>query len=110
MLCAMTLRRFFPIGSRDGPIRPGLGSVLSRLRPCGIGLSPRCRHLSLVSGTAKLRGAGVEVPFPLVKLRLPGGDGSVTGLSHPVQLISDLIVPLSNEIALVRGPRALLLA
>jgi hypothetical protein len=80
------------------------------LRPSGTGLGPLCRRSSLFSGTAKLRGAGVQLPFPLVELRLPVVGGPVSGLGHPVPLISDLISPVSNEIALVCGPRAFLVA
>jgi hypothetical protein len=104
------LRRFFPIGSGYGPFRPGLVSVVSRVRPCGTGLSPPSRNVSPFIGDGKPGGASVEVPFPLVELRLPGVDGPVPGVSNPVPLISDLIAPVSNEITLLGGPRALFFA
>jgi hypothetical protein len=104
------LRRFVPIGSCYRPLRPRLVSVVSRLRPCGTGLSPPRRTFSSFVGSAKLRGAAVQVPFPLVELRLPGVDRAVPGSSHCVSLISDVIAPVSNEIALVSGPRALIVA
>ena len=104
------LRRFIPIGSCYRPFRPRLVSVLSRLRPAGTGLGPLCRRSGVFSGTAKLRGAGVQLPFPLVELRLPIVGGPVPGVGHPVPPISDFISPVSNEIALVSGPRTLLVA
>jgi len=104
------LRRFLPIGSCYGPFRPGVVSVLSRLRPSGTGLGPLCRRSRLLSGTGKLRGASVQLPFPLVELRLPVVGGPVPGVGHTVPLISDLISPVSNEITFVSGPRALLVA
>jgi hypothetical protein len=100
----------FPVGIRCDPFRLGLLSVLSRPRPCGTGLSPRCRVSSFFSGNAKFGGTGVQQPFPLVELRLPLVDGPVPGISRPVPLISDLVSPVSNEIALVSGPCALLVA
>jgi len=99
------LCRFIPIGSCYRPFRDRLVSVLPRLRP-GLGLV--CRRSRLFSGIAKLRGTGVHVPFQLVEVRLPVGGRLIPGLSQPVPLISDLISPVSNEIALVSGPRALL--
>jgi hypothetical protein len=104
------LRRFIPIGRCYRAFRTGLASVLSRLRPSGTGLSLLYRNLSSFSGTAEPRGAGPHVPFPLVELLFPGVDGPVPGLSHPVPLISDLIPPVSNEVALLSGPRALVVA
>jgi hypothetical protein len=104
------LRRFLPIGSCSSTIRPGLVSVLSRLRHSDTGLGALRRRSSLFSGNAKLRGAVVHVPFPLVEFRLPVVGRPVPGVGHPVPLISDLISPVSNEIALVSGPRALLIA
>jgi hypothetical protein len=103
------LCRFIPLRSCYGPFRPRLVSLLSRLRPTGTGLGPLCRR-PVLSGTAKLRGAGVQLPFPLVELRLPVVGGPVPGVGHPVPLISDLISPVSNEIALLGGPRALVVA
>src|SRR5215212_7860157 len=102
------LCRFIPIGSCYRPFRPCLVSVLSRLRQSGTGLGPLGRRSSLLSGTAKLRGASVQLPFPLVELRLPIVGGPIPGVGQTVPLISDLISPVSNEIALVNGPRALL--
>jgi hypothetical protein len=104
------LRRFIPIGSCYRPFRLRLVSVLSRLRPSGTGLGPLCRRSRIFSWNAKLGGAGVQVPFPLVKLRLPVVGGPVPGVGHPVPLISDHISAVSNELALVSGPRALLVA
>ena len=104
------LPRFLSIGSCYRLFRPRLVSVLSRLRPSGMGLGPLCRRSRLLSGTAKLRGAGVQLPFPLLELRLPVVGSPVPGVGHPVSLISHLISPVSNEIALVGGPRALLVA
>jgi hypothetical protein len=104
------LCRFIPIGSCYRPFRLRLVSVLSRLRPSGAGLGPLCRRFRLFGGNAKLRGACVHMPFPLVELRLPVVSGPVPGVGHPVPRISDLISPVSNEIALVSGPRALLVA
>ena len=72
--------------------------------------SARCRNLSPFSGNANLRSAGVQLPFPLVELRLPVVDGPVSQVSQAVPLVSDLIAPVSNEVALVSGPRALLVA
>src|SRR4029450_10233481 len=100
--------RCIPTGGCYRPFRPRLVSVLSRLRPSGTGLGPLCRRSRLFSGTAKLRGAGVQLPFPLGELRLPVVGGLVPGVGHPVPLISDRIALVSNEIALVSGPRALL--
>ena len=90
------------------PLAPRLGSVA--LRQSGTGLGPLCRRFRLLSGNAKLRGAGVHLPFPLVELSLPVVGGPIPGVGHPVPPISDLISPVSNEIALVSGPRALLVA
>jgi len=104
------LRRFLTIGSCYRPFRPRVVSVLSRLRPFGAGVGPLCRRSRLFSGTAKLRSAGVQLPFPLVELRLPVVGGPVSGVGRPVPLFSDLISPVSNEIALVSGPRALVVA
>jgi hypothetical protein len=104
------LRRFIPIGSCYRPFRPRLVSVLSRLRPSGMGLGPLCRRSSVFSGTARLRGAGVQLLFPLVEFRFAVVGGLVPGIGRPVPLISDLISLVSNEIALVSGPRALLVA
>jgi hypothetical protein len=104
------LCRPIPIGSLYCPFRPRIVSVLSRLRPFGAGLGPLRRRSRVLSGTAKLRGAGVQLPFPLVELGLPVVGGLVSGVGHPVPLISDRISPVSNEIALVSGPRALLVA
>ena len=100
------LPRFITSGSCYRPFRPRLVSVLSRLRLSGTGLGPLCRRSRRLSGTAKLRGARVQLPFPLVELRLPVVGGQVPGVGHPVPLISDRISPVSNEIALVSGPRA----
>ena len=102
------LHRLFPIGSCYGPGCLGLVSILSRLRPGG--LSPRCRNVSSSVEKAKLRGAGVQGTFPVIELRLAGVDSLVPRPSDPVPFISDLIAPVSNEIALVRGPPALVVA
>jgi len=104
------LRRFIPIGICYRPFRPRLVSVLSRLRQSGTGLGPLCRRFRILSRNAKLRGASVHVPFPLVQLGLPVVGGLVSGVGHTVPLISDLISPVSNEIALVSGPSALVVA
>jgi hypothetical protein len=104
------LGRFIPIGSCYRPFRPRLVSVLSRLRPSGTGLGPLGSRSRILSGNAKLRGAGGHLPFPLVELRLPVVDGPVPGVGQSVPLISDLISPVSNEIALVSGPSALVVA
>ena len=74
------------------------------------GPRPRCRTVSSSVGEAKLRSAGVQGTFPLVELRLAGVDSLVPRRSDPVPLISDLIAPVSNEIALVSGPPALVVA
>ena len=105
-----SLRRFIAISSCYSPFRPRLLSVLPRLQPSGTCLSPCWGNLSSFIGNAKVRGAGIQLPFPLVELRLPVIYGPVPGLSNPVPLISDLISPVTNEIALVSGPRALLVA
>jgi hypothetical protein len=101
------LRRFFPIGSSYDPFRPGLVSVLSRMGLCHKGFALRCRNVSPFIGNAKLHGASVEALFGLVEFHLPDVDGPVPGISHPVPLIRDLIAPVSNKIALVSGPREL---
>ncbi|MGH3337319.1 MAG: hypothetical protein ACRDPL_00620 [Propionibacteriaceae bacterium] len=104
------LCRFIPLGSCCCPFRLGLVSVLSRLRPSGTGLGPLWRRSRLLSGTAKLGGAGVRAPLPLVELRFPVVGGPVPDIGHLVPVISDRISPVSNEIALVSGPAALLFA
>jgi hypothetical protein len=104
------LPRFIPIDSCYRPFRLRLVSVLSRLRQSGTGLGPLCRRSRFFSGTAKLPGAGVHVPFPLVEFRFPVVGGPVPGVGHLVPLISDLISPVGNEIALVSGPLALFVA
>ena len=104
------LHRLITIGSCYGPGRLGLVSILSRLRPGGTGPSPRRRNVSSSIGKPKLRSAAVKGTFPLIELRLAGVDSLVPRLSDPVPLIGDLIAPVSNEIALVSGPPALVVA
>jgi len=103
------LRRFIPLGSYSRPIRPRLVSILSRLRQPSTGIGPPCRCSRLVSVAAELPGAGVQVSFPLVELGLAATRGPIPGIGHAIPLISDLIPPISNEIALVSGPCSLLL-
>jgi hypothetical protein len=67
-----------------------------------MGLSPLCKCSSPFSGNAKLLGAGVHLPIPLVEVRLPGVDGPVPRLSHPVPLINDLISSVIDDAPL--GP------
>ncbi|HJT92790.1 MAG TPA: hypothetical protein VJ777_12720 [Mycobacterium sp.] len=53
---------------------------------------------------------GAQLPFPLVELHLTNVGSPIPGVSGRIPLISDLISPVSNKIALVSGPAAFFVA